>query len=106
MFFKKQCWHLVNFGSDEWIEISLVGNQLIISSCFEACGAQRFHLQEVCARDRFYILPRMKKSMALFHIKNFSCHVTLLLKRKLQYVGHKWVICGSHLDCSVGQWVK
>ena len=21
-------------------------------------------------------------------------------------MGHKWVICGSHLDCSVGQWVK
>ena len=51
-------------------------------------------------------VPRMKKSMALFHIKNFSCHVTLLLKRKLQHVGHKWVICGSHPDCSVGQWVK
>ena len=42
---------LVNFGSDEWTEISFVGNQLIISSCFEACGVQRFHLQEVCARD-------------------------------------------------------
>ena len=26
--------------------------------------------------------------MELFHIKNFSCHVTLLLKRKLQHVGH------------------
>ena len=24
------------------------------------------------ARDRFSMLPRMKKSMALFHIKNFS----------------------------------
>ena len=21
-------------------------------------------------------------------------------------MGHKWVICGSHPDCSVGQWVK
>ena len=55
----------------------------------------------------------MKKSMALFHIKNFSYHVTLLLKRKLQHVGHKWVICGSQVghmwvtsglfDGSVGQ---
>ena len=53
--------------------------------------------------DWFCILPRMKKSMALFHIKNFSCHVTLLLKRKLQHVSHKWVICESHPDCSVGQ---
>ena len=33
--------------------------------------------------------------------QNFSCHVTLLLKGKLQHVGHKWVICGSHLDYSV-----
>ena len=39
--------------------------------------------------------------------QNFSCHVTLAtFKRKLQHVGHKWVICGSHLDCSVGEWVK
>ena len=30
----------------------------------------------------------------------------LHLKRKLQHVGHKWVICGSHPDCFVGQWVK
>ena len=21
-------------------------------------------------------------------------------------MGHKWVICGSHPDCTVGQWVK
>ena len=34
------------------------------------------------------------------------CNVTLFLKRKLQHVGHKWIVCGSHLDCSVGQWVK
>ena len=31
---------------------------------------------------------------------------TLLLKRKFQHVCHKWVICGSHPGCSVGQWVK
>ena len=40
--------------------------------------------------------------MALFHIKNFSCHVTYCLK-ELQHVGYKWVIYGSHPDCSVGQ---
>ena len=70
---------------------------------FKICGL-RFHLQEVCARDWFCILPRMKKSMALFHIKNFSCHVTLATVKKktstcgLQ-VGHTWVtsglFCGS-----------
>ena len=49
----------------------------------------------------------MKKSMALFHIKTFHVMLaTLLLKRKFQHVGHKWVICGSHPDCSVRQWVK
>ena len=68
------------------------------SSCFEACACsvQRFHLQEVCTRDRFCILPRMMKYMALFHIKKFSCHFTLLLNFNV------WVICGSHPDCSVG----
>ena len=43
-----------------------------------------------------------EKTMALFHIKNFSC----TFKRNIQHAGHKWVTCGSHLDCSVGQWVK
>ena len=43
----------------------------------------------------FSMLPRRKKSMALFHIKIFSCHVTLLLK-KLQHVGHIRIV----------QWVK
>ena len=93
----------VNFGSDEYTETLLVWNQLIIPSCFETCGVQRFHLR---AKDRFCIVPRMKKCMALFYIKKFPGHVILLLKRKLQDVGHKWVICGSHPACSVGQWVK
>ena len=66
------------------------------SSSFEACGGKRFHLQEICARERFCILLRMKKCMALFHIKIFSCHVALLLKRKLQHVGHIYIV----------QWVK
>ena len=45
------------------------------------------------------ILPRMTKSMALFHIKSFSCRVTLPLKENF----NMWVIFGSHPDCSVGQ---
>ena len=68
-------------------------------------GVQRFHLQEVYAREQLVLYPaRMKKSMALlFHIKKIfmSCYITF--KRKLQHVGHKWIIYGSHLDCSVGQ---
>ena len=70
--------------------------------CPQACGILRFYLQVICTRDQFCILPRMKKRMALFHIKNFSC----TFKRKLQHAGHKWVMCGSHPDCSVGQWVN
>ena len=54
--------------------------------------------------DQFCILPRMKESMALFHICVFYlCHFTLLLKRNLQHVSHKWIICRSHLNCSVGK---
>ena len=35
----------------------------------------------------------------------FPCKFTLLLK-KLWHVGHKRIICGSHPDCYVGQWVN
>ena len=35
----------------------------------------------------------LKKSMVMFHIKNYSYHFTLLLKPST-HVGHKWVICG------------
>ena len=97
-----------NFGSDECTEISLVWNQHFISSCFEACGVQRCHLLEVCVRDRFCILPAMKKFMALFHIKRFSCHVTLLSKKTStcgSQMGQMWVTSG--LFCgSVGQMGK
>ena len=70
-------------------------------SGFEACGVQRFHPQEVCARDWFCNLPRIKKYMALFISKFFH----ILLHQLLQHVDHKWVIRGSHPDCSMGQWV-
>ena len=39
-----------------------------------------------------------------YHKFFMSCYIAF--KRKLQHLGHKWVICGSHPDCSVGQWVK
>ena len=75
-----------NFGSDECTEISLVWNQLIISSYFEVCGVQRSHFQEVCARDQFCILPR---TVELLHIKIFLCHVNYItLVTSGSYVGH------------------
>ena len=55
-----------------WCETSLLSQ----AACFEVCSVQRFHLQEVCASDRFCILPRMQKFIALFHIKN-NFHVML-----------------------------
>ena len=104
------------------------------SSCFEACGVQRFHSQEFCAWDQFCILPRTKKSVygivsylnfliteknvkfpcpgnvqysSKFHFSSSACHFTLHLERKLEHVGHKWVISGllCGLVDQVGQWV-
>ena len=47
------------------------------------------------------ILPRMKISIVLFHIKNFHfMHVSYITFKK------KTSTCGSHLDCSVDQWVN
>ena len=100
---------LENSASGKWVNLALgLMNALKYHQCdtsprcLQACGILRFYLQVICTRDQFCILPRMKKSMALFHIKNFSC----TFKRKLQHAGHKWVTCGSHPDCSIGQWVK
>ena len=45
------------------------------------------------------ILPSSKKSIALLNTMSFC----ITLKRKLQHVGHKWIICESHLDCPMGQ---
>ena len=87
----------VNFGSDECTKHHWHENNLaIISSYFEACGIQIFHLHEVYAMDWSWILARMKKSIAmtLLHFKIFSVHA-LLLNRKFQlvcpYVGHIWI---------------
>ena len=83
-----------------WYETSL----FFISNCFEACGVRRFHFQEVCARDLFCILPRMKKSMALFHIKKNSCHVTLATFKKENF--NMWVTNGSYMGhIRIALWV-
>ena len=77
-----------------WCETSL----LAISSGFEVCGVQIFHLS-VQGTSSVSCQELVEKSMVLFHIKKVSYHVTLLLKENFSM----WVICGSHLDCSVGQ---
>ena len=64
-------------------------NCQLVSSCFEAYGvpAKISSSRSLCKGP----VPRMKKSMALFHIKNFSYHVTLATFKK------KTSTCGSQV---------
>ena len=78
----------VNFGSGECTESSLVWRRL--TSCFKVCGVQRFHSQKVCACKWLnYVSCQEQRNLCHCFISEFSI---LLLKRKLQYGGHKWVI--------------
>ena len=46
--------------------------------------------------DQFCILPRMKKSIhGIVSYQNFFMSFCITLRRKLQHVGHKWVIHGK-----------
>ena len=107
MFFRKQCWHLVSAcWSELWVWCM---NALKYHWCM--CN-QLIPFQAVLKHVVSPKISSLCKGPVLYSAKNeeiygiVSGHATLLLKRKLQHVGHKWVICGSHLDCSVGQWVK
>ena len=84
----------VNFGSDECTEISLVWNQHFISSCFEACGVQRFHLLESSLCKGLVRYPANIEEISLWHCTFFmSCG---------SQVGQMWVT--SRLFCGlVGQ---
>ena len=92
----------VNFGFDKCTEISLVWNQLIISDCFEACGVRGFHLQEICAREWFCILPRMR--IVPYQKFFISCYITFKKKALTcgSQVGHMWVT-SALFSGSVGQ---
>ena len=79
----------------------------------DACGVQRFHHQEVCAVCKGPVLyPAKNEEIYSYgivsHINNFSCQVTLLLKRKLQHVGHMWVTSGLFTvgQMAMGQQVR
>ena len=72
---------------------------LLLPSCFSKNYAGKIGASLFC------ILPSMKKSMVVPYQKLFmSCYITF--KKKTSTCGSKWVIRGSHPDCSVGQWVK
>ena len=80
---------LMNALKYYWCETSL----LAISSCFEVCSVQRFHpaSRSLCMGPVLY----PAKNEVIYGIvpyQNFSCHVTLLLKRKLQHVGHIQIV--------------
>ena len=104
----------MNFGFHECTEISLAQNHLIsyyiaISSCFEACAwcPKISSSRSLCKRAVLYPAKNEEiYGIAIVPYQYFSCYVALLIKRNLQHVGHKWVICGSHPDCSVGQQVR
>ena len=66
------------------------------SSCFEACGVQRFHSQEFCAWDQFCILPRTKKSVyGIVSYLNFLMSFYITFRKKTgvcgSQVGHIWI---------------
>ena len=82
----------VSEWTDGCIEISLV-----CSSChsFEACGVQKFHLQEVCTCKGPVLYPAKNEEVyGIVPYQNFFmlCYITL----KFQHVGHIWIV----------QWVK
>ena len=88
----------MNFRSGECTEISLCQTSLLSQAVLKhVAGVQRFHFQEVCAWDQLCILPRMKKSMALFHITIFHV-ICINFKKKTStcgsQVGHMWVTSG------------
>ena len=82
-----------------WYEIILLSQ----AGCFEAYGVQRFYLQEVCAKDQCCSYPA--KNEEIYDIIPYQFFVSCYNIRKLQHMGHKWVVwVTSGLFCgSVGQ---
>ena len=55
---------------------------------FEVFVVQRFNLSEsLYIRSDLYPRPSKMKSMTLFHIRSFPCHLVLLLKKKISVHG-------------------
>ena len=87
-------------------ESLLMWNQLTIPAVLKHVVSLS---RSLCMGPVFCILPRMNKSMALFHITIFLCHAFCIPFQKNFSI---WVTSGSyvyawaHLDYSVSQWVK
>ena len=107
MFFRKQYLVLasgkwVNFGSAECTEISLVWNQLIISSCFEVAMwcpkiSSSRRTGSVSCQEWTYLWHC--STSKIFH----AMLATLLLKRKVQHLGQIQIVLW--VSGSVGQQV-
>ena len=77
-----------------WHETSLA-----VLKLWHVVSKLRFYLQEVCARDWFCILPRMKKFMAYSISKIFQVMLVMLTTLFLKENFNMWVtsglFCGS-----------
>ena len=90
---------LINVLNHCWRETSLLSQAIVLK---HMVSVQRCHSQEICAWDQFYILPKIKKSMALFCIRIFPRNFELCTVKKSKtsvcvwftigsYVGHTWI---------------
>ena len=97
MFFRKQCWYLVsertlglmNALKYHWCKTSLFLSQTVLKHVVSKDFIFKKSVQGTCSVTCH---ARMKKSMALFHIKIFSCHVTVATFKKNF---NMWVTSGS-----------
>ena len=112
MYIRKQFWHLVS----EWWTLGLMN--VLKYHWYETSLLSQAVLKHVVSKDFIF-----KKSVQgtgsvscqewrnLWHCSISKIFLVMLatlifLKRKLQHVGHKWVMYRSHSDCSMGQWVN
>ena len=101
-FFRKTHWHLIS----EWT-LGLV-NALNHHWC-ETSYYLKWFWNMWCSEISFSRIPCVgpvlypEEVYGIVSYLIFSISFYITFKRKLQHLGHKRVICGSHVDCSVGQ---
>ena len=74
-----------------WCETSLLSQAFLK----HVSGVQRFHLQEVYAREQPVLYPAKNEEIyGIVPYQKISCHVTLLFKKK---TFSTWVSSGSYM---------
>ena len=77
-----------------WHKTSLLFQPVLKMRCLK--------ISSLCKGPVLYPAKNEEIYMAFFHIKNFQVMLRILtLKKKTSTCGHKWVVCESHLECSV-----